>query len=118
MVQQRRRAREQTQPQPLIARLLLLAAPLSDNYFIPDYGLCTVHTHMIPRKRAPSQTCDRWSASEVMDSLLTAFLGEHTSALRSPRGEHVCTWKPVAHLISYGRLVPITCTVIPNERRY
>jgi len=72
---------------------------------------------MTPRKRAPSQTCDRWSASEMMDFLFTAFLGEHTSALWSTRGEHVCAWRPVARLVSYGGLVLIACTVIPNESR-
>ena len=99
-------------------RLLLFAAPLSDNYFVPDYGLCTVQTHMTPRKRAPSQTCDRLSASEVMNLLFTAFLGEHTSALRTTRGERVCTWRPVTRLTSYGRLVLIACAVTPNESRH
>lgn len=118
MVQQRRRTREQTQPQPLMTPgpfywpLPFLIITL---YPITDY---VRYKHMAPRKRAPSQTCDQCSASEVMDSLFTAFLGEHTSALRSPRGERVCTWKPVARLIRYGRLVPIARTIIPIESRH
>jgi len=53
--QRRRRAREQTQPQPLMALMrpflsYCIAAPFSDYYFVPIYGLCTAaRTHMTPR---------------------------------------------------------------------
>jgi hypothetical protein len=61
-----------------------------------------------PCKRALSTDLDRWSANRSGGLFSFSSKHKHTSALRSPRGEHVCTWKSaIARFfdISYGGIL-------------